>query len=186
MGLLDHFGGDDVARLGAGLQRHALEAQSLEDVEIGGIAGRGHGHPGARVEQGQKRQNEARRRARGHHDPRGVNRDPMGLLIMGRNSRPQGWAAKRFGVSDAAEIQSRPRCLQNKARRGGAGFAQLQMHDVASRPLQRTRRAQHIQGEKGGHGAAAGGLEFSSGFRHFSPSRADHQVASRTCAKLTP
>ncbi len=97
---------------GIRLDLHRLDAESLQDVAVGGIAGRGDGHAVAGVEQSEEAEDEPARRSRGDHDPLGRDADLVGVAVVPRDALAQRGHAQRLRVADPAMLQgaaARPR-----------------------------------------------------------------------------
>ncbi len=158
-----------------GLDQHRLAAERGQDMPVRRIAGIGDRHPVARLEQRQKRQDEAARRAGGHHDARRIEREAVGLAIMPRDARAQRRNARASRCSRCGRAPSAA-CAAAIAVRG-AGAAGWPTSMWTTRPpvrLDARRRRHHVHDHERRHIAARGGRQ-----QRVSPYRA-------SCRRLRP
>jgi hypothetical protein len=145
-----------VARLGTARQLDDLAAQRREDVAVAGVAGAGHGDAIADVEGGEERQQEAARRSRGHDDLRGVDREPVGVAVVGRDAGAQLRDAERDGVAEDVTLQGSGRSRADGPGRRGRGLTGRQVDQVSVRALPLARGGPHVHDVEGRDGRAGG------------------------------
>ena len=105
MGSQQGFAGQRVAIFARRLDQHRLATERAQDVPVRGIAGNRDRHPVARLEQGQKGQDEGPRGSRGDDDSLRIHGATIGLAIVPGDARPQGGGAERRGIVDPGAVQ---------------------------------------------------------------------------------
>ena len=140
-GLLQRLQHGDVglkAGLRRGRQQHRLEAQRLQRVAVGRIAGIGQRYPVAHVEGGEEGENDPGRAPGGDDDAVRRQGEAVALAIEGGDALAQRQHTVGFGVADLLGGQRGLRRVQDRLRRARAGLARLHVEDP--RALCRTRR----------------------------------------------
>ena len=167
------FAGQGVTRLVRGLDQHRLATQRREDMAVGRIAGHGHGNPVAGSEHRQKCQNEPARRAGGDHDPVGVDRTAVSILIMPADSGPQRGNAERRRIIDPGFIERRMGRRYRDLRGRGRRLADFHMDHMPAGRLDARRRRHHIHHHE--RGDVAPGRGGQQGFHRIGWGRLVHR-----------
>ena len=118
------LGRDRPARRRAGLDRTGIAAERREDVAVGRIAGHRDRDPVAGLEQAEKGEDEAARRAGGDDHPLGIDIEPIGFRVVAGDARAQRRDARAPRYSRAARGRAPPRAAAHgawPARRPPAG-----------------------------------------------------------------
>ena len=144
------------ARLRRRLDEHRFAAERGQNVPIRRIAGIGQRHPVARLEQRQKRQDEAAGRPGGHHHARRIENEIVSVVVVTRDSRPQRRDAERLGVADAAMRERGLRRLDRRGRRRRRRLADFHVNDAGTLRLALRRRRHHVHDDERRNIAAFG------------------------------
>ena len=142
--LLDLCRGGHPARGGIGRNRHRSLAERGENVAVAGIAGRRQGHPAAGIEQREKREHEARRRAGRHDHPLRFHIDAVAFPVMAGDALAQGGQAEGEGVSQRLAVERARHAIQRRARRRRAGLADLHVDDLVPQRFALRRGLHHV------------------------------------------
>ncbi len=156
---LDMLGRQRPARVGADLDLDSREAERLQDVAVGRVAGRGHGDPLARIEGAEKDQVEAARGAGRHHHPRRRQIDAVGLAIVAGDPLAERHDAERLRVAEAAALQRFGGRSKHGAWRRRPRLPDLHVDHGSPGRFERGRRRQHVHGVKRLDVAPAGRLQ---------------------------
>ena len=106
MGREQGFAGQRVTGLARGLDQHRFAAERGQDMAIRRIAGNRHGDAVARLEHGEKAQDERARRSRRDHDPLGIHGAAVRLAVMPGDTRAERGNAQRRGIVDPTELEA--------------------------------------------------------------------------------
>ena len=132
MGGAQMLGCQDVAGGPVDLDLHRHQPERAQDVAIGRVAGRGERDPVTRIEGSEEGQVEARRRAGGDHDLRGIHRLAVGVGVMAGDALAKILAPEGVGIGDAAMVEHGAGGIAGDLRRRRGRLADRQrQHPVA-------------------------------------------------------
>ena len=147
-------------RLKAGLRRggeqHRLQAERLQRVAVGGIAGIGQRHPVADVERGEEGEHEPGGPPGRDHDALDRRGEVVTLSIVGGAARAQRQHAMGLGVADRTAGQGGLRRVEDGLRRARAGLAGLHVKDPRTLRLTPGGGLEYLHREEGRDRGAPG------------------------------
>ena len=136
------------------LDQHRFAAERGQDMAIRRIAGHRDRNPIARLEHGEKRQDESPGRTGGDHNPAGIHGAAIGVAIMPRDALAQRGDPQRRGIVDPAAVERGMGGRYRRFRRRRRRLPHFHVDDMAAGRFDARRRSHHVHHHERRHVAS--------------------------------